>query len=446
MSTRMKEFSSVLGHLTREYSEPVKDPVWKNITLSRGLLQVAAHRAFQKLNGIKQLGPTYLVYRGATHTRLNHSLGVFHLARRMMVHLLGGGSSTGAGAQSADPAAPDLSLEGTKAFLCAALLHDLGHYPYAHSLKDLGLRSHESLTAERILQADLSTLIREKVGTDPELVAAIVDSSLPHESKDLNFFRNLLSGVLDPDKLDYLNRDAYFCGVPHGIQDVDFILAEIRPRADGLAVTEKGLSAVESILFAKYLMYKTVYWHKTVRIATAMIKKAVLLALGEAVLQSDDLYWLDDYEFSSLTEKHDFTPFQLIRRVIERRLYKLAATVPFDADNPLHLQLQNLHDRLGFEEDLARALEKLAGRKVPVESLIIDVPEPINFEINLPVLQSETGEVTVYENSRSVFNRDSVRSFVHSLRTISLFAEQADDLDRALQKINARRILTEGMG
>jgi len=442
----MNEFPAALDHLTREYNEPVKDPLWKNITLSRGLLQVASHRAFQKLNGIKQLGPTYLVYPGATHTRLNHSLGVFHLARRMMVNLLGGGTSTSAVAKSADLSVPDLGLDETKAFLCAALLHDLGHYPYAHSLKDVGLRSHESLTAEGILQADLAALIREKVGADPELVAAIVDPSLSHPNRDLDFFRNLLSGVLDPDKLDYLNRDAYFCGVPHGIQDVDFILAEIRPRADGLAITEKGLSAVESILFAKYLMYKTVYWHKTVRIATAMIKKAVLLALREGVLQPEDLYWLDDYEFSSLTEKHAFAPFQLIRRVIERQLYKLAAAVPFDDDNPLHLRLQNVHDRLGFEEDLGRAVEKTMGRKLPVESLIIDVPEPINFEINLPILQPETGEVTVYERSRSVFSRASVRSFVQSLRTISLFAEEADDLGRALVKINAKKILTRGMG
>ena len=446
MVTAMKGFSVVFDHLSRDYNEPVKDPLWKNITLSRGLLQLTSHRAFQKLNGIKQLGPTYLVYPGATHTRLNHSLGVFHLARRMLVNLLGGGISTGTAGESAGPALAELGLEDTKAFLCAALLHDLGHYPYAHSLKDVGLRSHETLTAERILQTDLSTLIREKVGTDPELVAAIVDSSLSHRSKHLDFFRNLLSGVLDPDKLDYLNRDAYFCGVPHGIQDVDFILAEIRPRADGLIVTEKGLSAVESILFSKYLMYKTVYWHKTVRIATAMIKKAILLALKEGVLRPEDLYWLDDYEFASLTQRHTFAALQLIRRVMERQLYKLVAAVPFDALNPLHLRLQDVRDRLGFEQALVEEVEKLLGRKLPLQSLIIDVPEPINFEINLPVLQNDTGEITVYENSRSVFSRESVRSFVRSLRTISLFAEEADDLNCTLGKINAKRILTKGMG
>jgi hypothetical protein len=164
------------------------------------------------------------------------------------------------------------------------------------------------------------------------------------------------------------------------------------------------------------------------------------------VLKPEDLYWLDDFQFSSLTEKHDFAPFQLIRRVVERRLYKLVATVPFDAGNPLHRRLQNVHERLDFEQILVGAVEKALGRTLPLESLIIDVPEPINFEIDLPVLQSESGELTVYEHSRSVFNRDSVRSFVHSLRTVSLFAEQADDLSRALDRINAKEILSVGLG
>lgn len=442
----MDSISNIFNHLIRDYTEPVKDPVWRNIPLSRGLLKIASHRAFQKLNWIKQLGPTYLVYPGATHTRLNHSLGVFHLSRRMMLHLFSAGTSMLESSSPDHTLTMDLSLEGTKAFLCAALLHDLGHYPYAHSLKDLELRSHESLTAERILQKDLSTLIKEEVGTDPELVAGIVDPTFSYKGRAaLSFFRNLLSGVLDPDKLDYLNRDAYFCGVPHGTQDVDFVLAEIRPHSDGMAVTEKGLSAVESILFSKYLMYKTVYWHKTVRIATAMIKKAVLLALRENVLRQQDLYWLDDHGFSSLTEKHAFPPFHLIRRVTERRLFKLVASVPFEAQNSVHLHLQDVHNRLGFEEELGREVQKLLGRKLPLESLIIDVPEPINFEVHLPVLQADTGAVTPYDRSRSVFNRDSVRAFVNSLRTISLFAEGQDDLIDALTKIDVRDVLSKGL-
>jgi HD superfamily phosphohydrolase len=435
----MPALSPLLSHLIQDYGEPVKDPLWRNIPLSKSLLRLVAHSAFQKLNGIRQLGPTYLVYPGATHTRLSHSLGVFHLARRTLMHLL---------MNCADPALPvelsrdfpeRLTVQGGKAFLCAALLHDLGHYPYAHSLKELDLESHEALTAKVIAEPGLSRLIHDEIGVDPQLVAAIVD---PHSSysggEELGLYRNLLSGVLDPDKLDYLNRDAYFCGVPHGLQDVDFVLAEIRPQPSGPGITTKGLSAVESILFSKYLMYKTVYWHKTVRIATAMIKKAVLLALKAGVLRARDLYRLDDAEFFALTRSRDFPPFELVRGVEQRRLYKVVAAVPFAPENELHTRLQNLEFRLRFEEQLARE----AGCDRP-EAVIVDLPEPIRFEIDLPVIDSAGGLSTPFQDSPSVFSRDMVQAFPAALRRISLFVE--DGLTPALGRRSARSLLLEGL-
>ena len=104
-----------------------------------------------------------------------------------------------------------------------------------------------------------------------------------------------------------------------------------------------------------------------------------------------------------------------------------------------------MNRRLGFEEELRREVEKTLGRRLPAESLIVDVPEPINFEVNLPVIQSETGELTVYERSRSVFNGNSVRTFVHSLRRVSLFAETEDDLGSTLARMDVRRILARGL-
>jgi HD superfamily phosphohydrolase len=435
--------SAVLRHLVEEYSEPFRDPVWKNIPLSEALVRIIGHPGFQKLNGIKQLGPTYLVYPGATHTRLNHSLGVFHLARRMLLHLLTNSSAVGGG--------PDLdgllSLEGVKAFLCAALAHDLGHYPYAHSLKELQVRDHEALTAERIRQEDLAGLIRKELGTDPELVAAVVDPSLDyHGQEEVTFYRRLLSGVLDPDKLDYLNRDAYFCGVPYGIQDVDFVLAESRLHPLGLAITDKGLSAVESILFSKYLMYRTVYWHKTVRIATAMIKKAVLLALRAGVLRPENLYWLDDQQFYSLTGAGSFAPLGLVRRVVERRLYKAVARVPFEAGNAHHRALEDLGARLQLEEELAREAGRLSGRRVLPESIIVDIPEPISFEIDLPVQEAQSGRIVPYRRSDTVFSRQTVSAFRRSLRKISLIADEEQELGAVLERMGGSRLLEEGLG
>ena len=290
----MGERERILDHLENDYTEPVRDPVWKHIFVSPALLRIAEHAGFQKLDRIRQLGPASLVYPGATHTRRSHSLGVLHLARRLITTLVRKSPASGASPLSG------ITREGVTAFLCAALLHDIGHYPFAHSLKDLSVEAHESLASRQIL-SEFARAIREALGVEPKAVAAIIDHRVDyHGPVNVRFFWNLLSGVLDPDKLDYLNRDAFFCGVPYGVQDVDFILEEVSPDPSrGVAISRKGVMALENLLFSKYLMYKTVYWHKTVRIATAMIKKAIAAALAEGAVRREELYGLDDEEFFS---------------------------------------------------------------------------------------------------------------------------------------------------
>ncbi len=160
----MSQRSNILRHLDEAYTEPIRDPIWKHIYLSKPLIQIVRTSIVQKLAGIKQLGPTHLIYPGATHTRFNHSLGVYHLAKRMITELLKKQAHT------------SLSLTGVKAFLCAALLHDLGHYPFAHSLKDLSIKGHETLTAEIILKNDeLQSIMRNSLRIPPKMVASIID-------------------------------------------------------------------------------------------------------------------------------------------------------------------------------------------------------------------------------------------------------------------------------
>jgi HD superfamily phosphohydrolase len=278
--------SDLLDHLARDFTEPVRDPLWGNIFLSPALEALSESPPFAKLGRIRQLGPAHLVYPGATHTRRAHSLGVFHTAKRLAWALAVRGNLD------------FVSREGLESYFVAALCHDLGHFPYAHSLKDLPLAKHEVLTAELLLTEPLRSLAAAS-GADPDAAAAIVDEGrLGGDDREIRFFRGLLSGVLDPDKLDYLNRDAFFCGVPYGMQDTEFILQRVGlGENDRLGVDERGLMSVESLLFAKYLMYRSVYWHKSVRSATAMIKKAVLLALKSGVLFPQELYGLDDDGF-----------------------------------------------------------------------------------------------------------------------------------------------------
>ncbi|HPB65602.1 MAG TPA: HD domain-containing protein, partial [Spirochaetales bacterium] len=246
------------------FDEPVRDPLWRDVMMPTEFEPILTSPDFIKLSRILQLGPTHLVYPGATHTRRAHSIGVFELAKRSLATVL---SRSG----------PVAGLDGAAArgFLVAALCHDLGHFPYAHSLKELPLRDHESLTAD-IVRGSLRPAV-EAAGADPDLVAAIVDQGLPAPAGSsavaLRLFRSMLSGVLDPDKLDYLNRDAWACGVPYGQQDVDFVLQQLGLDESGRpGVAERGVMAVEAVLFSKYQMYRAVYWHRTVRAATAMIK------------------------------------------------------------------------------------------------------------------------------------------------------------------------------
>lgn len=404
----MDTHDAISRHLDLDYTHPVRDPLWKNIHLSEPLLKLIDTAPYRQLSRIKQLGPAYLVYPGATHTRLSHSLGVFYVAKRIIKTLVS--------------ISPDsiLTVDGVKAFLSAALLHDLGHFPYTHSFKELPLAEHESLTGELVLESPVREILENEVRVDPRLVSAVVDEEMDHTGDaQLAFFRNVLSGALDPDKLDYLNRDAYFCGVPYGVQDIDFALSRIFPVWDeGIGLDVTGISAVENILFSKYLMYRAVYWHRTVRVATAMIKKAVYLALREQVIEPGSLYGLDDELFFLTLDRAQFDAFDLIERVYDRQLYRPVYETAFDGENPRHRALESLDERAALEERIAgRLAARSAGRFGP-ESVIVDVPERISFEVSIPVRDGD--EVVAYPDSDTVFTPQVVADFTATLRKIRL--------------------------
>lgn len=425
----MSHRESILRHLTEEHTEPVRDPLWSHIYLPRSLLNIMDTAPVQQLHRIRQLGPSYLVYPGATHTRLNHSLGVFHVAKRMITRLL---QLSGT---------PDLTLEGVKAFLAASFLHDVGHFPYTHSFKSLPLAEHEHLTGMIVQEGDLAGILREEYGVDPRWVSLIVDTSIPYEEKDeILFYRNILSGSLDPDKLDYLNRDAYFCGVPYGIQDTDYALSRIVPDGySGLGLNYAGLSAMENILFSKYLMYRSVYWHRTVRSATAMIKTAIYLGLEEGIVTPEELYGLDDEKFLTEIGNRPFPPFDLIKRVGNRDLLKPVADIPFSADK--HTALASMEGRRALEHEIARELSRSTAEPVEPFEVIIDLPDPISFESHAPVFQD--GRRFPF-SELSVFTPAVVERFTTTLRRIRLFIPNraVDALPEPVAYLN--EIITHG--
>ncbi|HEX8906430.1 MAG TPA: HD domain-containing protein, partial [Longimicrobiaceae bacterium] len=261
--------------------EVVRDPLWNTIRLDATAVALIDTPEFQRLRNIRQLGLAYLVYPGATHTRFDHALGVYHLARRALGLLTERGE-----------------LEGVDAQECAlvpyaALLHDVGHYPFSHALEELDgewvAGDHEQhaarfLAAPRIAAA-LEAVAQGAAGRIEALVRGASGSPL----------QGLVSGSLDLDKIEYLRRDARFCGVPYGEVDVDRLLHALALLDDPetgrreIGIHEKGLSALESLLFAKYQMFRNVYWHHAVRAATAVYKRLVQEAVDGGLLAPDEL-------------------------------------------------------------------------------------------------------------------------------------------------------------
>jgi HD superfamily phosphohydrolase len=293
--------------------EVIRDPLWDNIRLDRTALLALDTPAVQRLRYIRQLGHAFLVYPGATHTRFEHALGAYPRARRALAALEERGELD---------CIPD---EECTAVRLAALLHDIGHYPFSHALEEAGFPSHEALGIAKLSYGELGNRLIEIGGADlPRRIGDLVGG------RSGSALQGLVSGSLDLDKIDYLSRDAFMCGVPYGTVDVDRLLASLTLVEAGgrleVGVHEKGVSALESLLFAKYQMYRNVYWHHAVRAATCMFKRAVRDAVASGIVDAGGIADLTDDALMELLAGRARSELALALRT--RRLYKRALDLP----------------------------------------------------------------------------------------------------------------------
>ncbi len=354
--------------MTTPHFEVIRDPLWDNIRLEPVAVACIDTPAFQRLRYVRQLGHAFLVYPGATHSRFEHALGAYHLARRALAMLEERGELV------------EISEEEKLAVRLAALLHDLGHYPFSHALEEAGFPHHEPLGAARLRTGALGDVLRAAGGDS--LIDSIASLIQGRSSSPL---AGLVSSSLDLDKLDYLSRDARNCGVPYGTLDVDRLLASLTIVNTSIGrevgVHEKGVSALESMLFAKYQMYRNVYWHHAVRSATCMFKRAVRATVATGALTPDALATATDDSLVTLLGEHD--PTGLATALRERRLHKRALDLPASevgetiagwvSDDPARLE--------AAEDALA------AGLGLPSGGVLVDFPSRSSMlGVNLALL------------------------------------------------------------
>lgn len=266
----------------------IRDPLWETVHLDPTAVSIVDTAEFQRLRYIRQLGLAHLVYPGATHTRFDHALGVYHLTRTGLLSL------------RERAGVPPEVWEDEELIPYAALLHDIGHYAYSHALEELEpehLPAHHEEVSQRFFDSPSLRDALAPLGTDaPERLAQLIrgESEIP--------LRGLISGSLDLDKMEYLRRDARFCGVPYGEVDVSrlvqglMLLRDPRTGRYEVGVHEKAIAALESLLFAKYQMFRNVYWHHAVRAATGLYKRIVEEAVRARLIDPEELIGPTDEE------------------------------------------------------------------------------------------------------------------------------------------------------
>lgn len=250
------------------------DPVYGFVSVPYEIIfDLIEHPYFQRLRNIKQLGLTHLVYPGALHTRFHHALGAMHLMGIALETLRNKGI--------------EITDDEAKAVTIAILLHDIGHGPFSHAL--------ESCIVPSIHHEDLSILLMKRLNEEFNgvLTLAIEIFEDKHSKK---FLHQLVSGQLDMDRMDYLNRDSFYTGVSEGVIGFDRILKMIYVINDQLVIEEKGIYSIEKFLIARRLMYWQVYFHKTVIAAEQLLLK-ILKRAKELAINGHKLFASPSFEF-----------------------------------------------------------------------------------------------------------------------------------------------------
>lgn len=369
-----------------------KDPVHRYIHVQDKVIwDLIGTVEFQRLRRIRQLGTTSFTFHGAEHSRFNHSLGVYEIVRRIIDDVFAG--------------RPEWNDSERLLTLCSALLHDLGHGPFSHSFEKVFDTDHEEFTRAIILGKTEVNKILVMVTPDfPQKVADIIA-----KTSEKKLIVSLISSQIDADRMDYLQRDAYFTGVSYGQFDMERILRVMRPKEDQVVIKQSGMHAVEDYIMSRYQMYWQVYFHPVSRGAEVILLKIFHRAKDlylrdypfkyrpqhfysffeekvtlEYYLKLDEAVIL--YYFQVWQEEEDIVLSDLCRRFVNRNLFKYVEFDPAKEYKKL-TKLTSLFKEAGIDPEYYLVVDSSSD-------LPYDFYRPGEEEERLPIhLMMNSGEL-----------------------------------------------------
>jgi HD superfamily phosphohydrolase len=359
----------------------VRIPPEIDVPLTPRVRQLIDTPEFRRLRDISQLGLVSLVYPAANHTRFEHSLGVYRLALLFLDRLADNERFSAA-----------IDQKNAERFLVAALLHDLGHWPFCHPIEDISLPqipTHELFANSFLLEGEIADTLRDEWNLQPREVMRLLTGKT--QDRPMCLLRSLLSGPIDVDKMDYLMRDSLHAGVPYGRNFDQSRLIQsltLNEAGDGLAISDKGKTAAEMMVFARYVMFSEVYWHHTVRSATAMLQRAFVM-LHES-LELDSLFRMT--ERPMIEAMHAAAGGGPATELLDglfgptRRLYKRVAQYSLFQSPELyqHLARKPYPWLVRCAENFATLASTALSRIVAPHEVLLDAP-PVELEVEFQI-------------------------------------------------------------
>ena len=373
----------------------IRDDVWGEIPVDKAVRTLLETAVMSRLEGMNALGFASFSFPAAEHTRFDHAVGVYHLTRLTLRRIIDSGAY--------------LEDRDVRTSLAAALLHDVGCYPYASAVEDIrlpGMLRRDEATRHRIEETEVADVLDENWDLEPHNVFRLIASGDAEESEDgaplrnltptEHLARDLLSGSLDASTLDNLVRDAQGAKVSYGIVDVEALINSLRIVGQDnravLAVDEAAVGHLQTFVFARYLMYYNVYGHHSLRIPGVMFLRAVQDAVQAEEITFADLAWQDDAGALALISKSSDpagSSATLVKRLLERRPYKRA--LELDARHPSYASLIRLRDdaswRRRVEEAWARYITRYRKGTAGPFDILIDLPIRGRFDVGLRLIR-----------------------------------------------------------